>query len=200
MIVACANQQVAVNVAPTNTSLPEFNPTFIAQLNQYDPFPRPYITATPVPVSQESQDINKLIGEYYKVTKCITSLLGASDEQLSLVDITSGVDFSRIEIREVADSTDKKYRAYYVYEPAVSNNGYPVIAPGLYLQNLLTKTTYKINWNGYVSSLNRIVWIGENILAFEQDLLPWKIEIAAIDMEKLDFVYHITYAEKCTKP
>jgi len=165
----------------------------------------PMITATPIQLRSDLQDVVKTIGEYYRVSRCASNLANSSlDEWLGqpvdkpeFLDFTNQLDFSKVTIEEISDSTNNRYRAYLVVEPN-PNCGEDCFQSRVYVEDMSTNQIFRIDWGGYMSwrFIYGATWFGDKVLTFEQSINPDRVEIVGVDMEKQDYVYHVAYTPK----
>ena len=110
--------------------------------------------------------------------------------KLDFVDITKQVDLKKVWIREVVESTDKVYRAYLV-EEGLPEKCSACIRSAIYVENLLNKTMYRIDFEGYQPNrvLYGLFWIGDKVVTFAQNDSPYYDDIFSINVESKKFVY-----------
>lgn len=202
VIVSCTSQPEIIATTPTNIFTPSAISTAQPTLTEMpQPTWTPEITATPITFNPDSQDIDEIIHDQYKVTWCEINILiqkTAEGDKPEFLDFTNQVDFAQLWILEIADSTNNKYRAYLVEEPD-QECGENCFRSRIYSQNLSTGQVYRINWSGYMPwrITFRMTWIGDTILVFMQSVSPSRAELVGIDVEKQNYVYHSVYSDPC---
>lgn len=215
LVASCANQQIkvtpttAVIILTPTIPTPILNPTFIAEMTGFAPPTRPIINATPVLFDVNTQDIYELINTYYSVSNCISNLMNPQlDQWLNqpvdkplFLDITDQFNFDDVIVEEIADNLDGKYRAYVLSEPRLEC-GENCIQSRVVVKDLSTNKILRVDWSGYMiwRFIYGVVWFGENILTFEQSVNPYVTEIVGVDIEKQDYIYHISYWSKDACP
>src|SRR5258706_15561115 len=210
IVAACASQQTTTELFDftSSPSASSITPTSISpQATQLTSLLKPYITATPIAFDISSGDIVKTVDMLFDEEKCAKSdyliptppadaspksFLGYPIGKPKFIEITDHIDFSKVDIEEIADNVQKTFRAYLVKEAAPTVSCSACIRSAVYIEDQVTNQVYKIDWRGYQPSrvLGRLTWIGNNNLTFFQSIGPHNDELIGIDIDKKEFIYY----------
>jgi hypothetical protein len=152
----------------------------------------PIVTATPFYLQSNTEgEITRIVEDLYTVdSNCKSDLLHVTQPELSVY--YSGIEFidSTVTpneeiywIDEIADNYAKDLRAFVACDPAFCQ-------PKLYVQNIIIGTVQEINWTVWNPGrpISRIIWIGDNTLAFFHLTNPNSAEIGIVDIRKEKFL------------
>jgi len=215
-LISCTNQQMRLTSTPTNA--PSSSATIaISPTSTKDSFPPKETpqSITPVAFDANTQNLNQIIDSTYHVPlACKLDWLDSSRNpspynstpdpkapptKLDFVDITKQVDLNKVWIHSIADSTNKKYRAYLVDEP-IPDKCDTCIRSAIYIESQENKLIYRIDFQGYQPNrvLYGLSWIGEQVITFAQNDSPYYDDLFGINVESKNYVYLASFP-RCTK-
>ncbi|MPM06311.1 hypothetical protein SDC9_52610 [bioreactor metagenome] len=157
------------------------------------------LTATPFyEVPNTQNDLNKLVEGIYSIdSNCSIDVLTTNSIKyekpvLSLLPSTFEPIDNNYFINEIADNTSQTIRAYIACDINDCQEK-------LYLKNLNTGIVSLIDWNGRQEyrPLARLVWIGEDLLAFVQQNSPAAAIISVINVKEEKFILYWINFNQC---
>jgi hypothetical protein len=158
----------------------------------------PKITATPIASSPATaEELTTLLKQLYSITTpCYGSLLNIQSPQVEPVGtpefIEVTIQLEKWWIEEIADNYTNNLRAFVACDPAFCQHK-------LLVKNLSSEEIYEINWNARMSwrPIDNLIWLGDNILAFEQSTGPYFWHIVALDVQARNFVHYSIASSQC---
>jgi hypothetical protein len=160
-------------------------------------------TATPIAVVPETKDeLNQLVIDTFGLStdpKCTVDVMAPNSLnfetpvlkiQPSSIDPTAASFF----IDEMAENSSRTTRAM----AACKENDCRLM---LYLQDMETGTVMVADWTGRQENrpIVNLIWIGDNLLAFDQPYSPASSLIAVIDVKEHEFKLGWVYFSQCAE-
>jgi hypothetical protein len=155
----------------------------------------PVITATPITQEANTRDVSQTMHDIFKENPACKSYdaMNAKQDILEFFDVNEQVGFDRLIIQEIADSAHNKFRAYIVTDPIeqLSNCEAGCFPERIYIKDFTKGEVRGINWNGYMPGriTYKLIWIEDNILAFQQTVNPYNYETIAVDINQQIIIY-----------
>jgi len=155
----------------------------------------PVITATPITQKVNAQNISHIVQSIFKeMPECKSyNAMNANQDVLDFFDATEQFSFDRLIVHEIADSANNKYRAYLATDPNIrlENCELGCSPERVYIKDSETGEIHGINWNGYMPRriTFKIIWLGDEYLAFQQNINPYNSETIVIDIEQQSIIY-----------